>query len=146
MVKDLNHLIRVTGGRIFLPRRVIGEEMDVILNVEEIERITLVSDIEALAGVGAVDRPSKGPGVYPRTNFTQTVYIGIYISASQTGRMVIPRELEDGYLDLLSLAEEIEEKTGISVTQIDDFTGRYYIAQGSMFVGLIALITLLLGF
>lgn len=146
MSKDLNHLIRISAGRIFLPRSVTGEEMDVILNVEEIERITLVSDIEALAGIGAVDRPSKGPGVYPRTNFTQTVYIGIYINASQTGRVVIPRELEDGYLDLLSLSEEIEEKTGISINQIDDFTGRYYIAQGSLIVGIITLVTILFGF
>lgn len=120
--------------------------MDVILQIDEIERITLVSDIEALAGVGAVERPSRGPGVYPRTDLTQTVYIGLYINASQTGRIVIPREVEMGYLDLLSLSEEIEEKTGLNVYQLDDFTGRYYITQGTIIISLITVLALFFSF
>ena len=69
-----------------------------------------LSDIEAIAGVGATARPSLGPGVYPRSSMTQTVYVGLDIHASRTGRIVLPREVDQGYIDLLSLSEEIEEK------------------------------------
>ena len=111
MESDVTHKVRVTHGSIFIPAEFLKEEMDVILSVEEISRITLISDIEAIAGVGATARPSLGPGVYPRSSMTQTVYVGLDIHASRTGRIVLPREVDQGYIDLLSLSEEIEEKT-----------------------------------
>ena len=76
MTMDVTHKIRVTCGSIIIPADFLKEEMDVILSVEEIS-VTLISDIEAIAGVGATSRPSLGPGVYPRSKVTQTVYVGL---------------------------------------------------------------------
>ena len=112
VAEDVTHRVRVTHGSIIIPADFLKEEMDVMLGVEEIQRITLISDIEAIAGVGATARPSLGPGVYPRSSITQTVYVGLDIHTSKTGRIVLPREVDEGLLDLLSLSEEIEEKTG----------------------------------
>ena len=142
---DVTHKVRVTHGSIFIPAEFLKEEMDVILSVEEISRITLISDIEAIAGVGATARPSLGPGVYPRSSMTQTVYVGLDIHASRTGRIVLPREVDQGYIDLLSLSEEIEEKTGLSAHHLDDFSGRYYFTQGTLIISFAALLAILFG-
>tara|TARA_Y100000589_G_scaffold208207_1_gene196351 strand:- start:1470 stop:1913 length:444 start_codon:yes stop_codon:yes gene_type:complete len=142
---DVTHKVRVSSGSIFIPGDFLKEEMDIIIAVEEIQRITLISDIEAIAGVGAIKSPSLGPGVYPRSSMTQTVYIGLDIQANKTGRIVIPREVDHGYIDLLSLSEEIEEKTGLVTKHLDDFTGRYYFTQGTLIITVAALIAILFG-
>ena len=142
---DVTHKVRVTPGRIFIPSDFLNEEMDVILPVEEIQRMTLISDIEAIGGVGATARPSLGPGVYPRSALTQTVYVGLDIQSSETGRIVLPREVDQGYIDLLSLAEEIEEKTGLKTRHLDDFSGRYYFTQGTLIISFAALLAMLFG-
>ena len=43
---DVTHKVRVTSGSIFIPGDFLREEMDIIIAVEEIQRITLISDIE----------------------------------------------------------------------------------------------------
>ena len=143
---DVTHKVRVSSGSIFIPGDFLREEMDVVIMVEEIQRITLISDIEAIAGVGATKRPSLGPGVYPRSAMTQTVYIGLDIQANKTGRVVVPREVDHGYIDLLSLAEEIEEKTGLITQHLDDFTGRYYFTQGTLIITIAAIVGILFGY
>ena len=142
---DVTHKVRVTSGSIFIPGDFLREEMDIIIAVEEIQRITLISDIEAIAGVSAIKSPSLGPGVYPRSSMTQTVYIGLEIQANKTGRIVLPREVDQGYIDLLSLSEEIEEKTGFVTKHVDDFTGRYYFTQGTLIITVAALLAILFG-
>lgn len=145
MIEDVTNRVRVTCGSIIIPADFLKVEMDVILGVEEIQRITLISDIEAIAGVGATARPSLGPGVYPRSSITQTVYVGLDIHTSKTGRVVLPREVDEGLLDLLSLSEEIEEKTGLVVSHLDDFSGRYYFTQGTLIISFAAFLALIFG-
>ena len=145
MTMDVTHKIRVTCGSIIIPADFLKEEMDVILSVEEIQRVTLISDIEAIAGVGATSRPSLGPGVYPRSTVTQTVYVGLDFHASKTGRIVLTREVDEGLIDLLSLSEEIEEKTGLIVNHLDDFSGRYYFTQGTLIISFAALLAMIFG-
>ena len=145
MIEDVTNRVRVTCGSIIIPADFLKVEMDVILGVEEIQRITLISDIEAIAGVGATARPSLGPGVYPRSSITQTVYVGLDIHTSKTGRVVLPREVDEGLIDLLSLSEEIEEKTGLVVSHLDDFSGRYYFTQGTLIISFAALLAMIFG-
>ena len=145
MAEDVTNRVRVTCGSIIIPADFLKVEMDVILGVEEIQRITPISDIEAIAGVGATARPSLGPGVYPRSSITQTVYVGLDIHTSKTGRVVLPREVDEGLIDLLSLSEEIEEKTGLVVSHLDDFSGRYYFTQGTLVISFAALLAMIFG-
>ena len=81
--------IRITAGAVTIPADFGEQEYDLILAAGEIEVLILYSDTEALAGVDAHKNPSAGPGVYPRTRYTQTIYFALEIHSKGRGRVLI---------------------------------------------------------
>ena len=137
--------IKVFASSLLIPADVLGVEMDLIINVDDIRWIRLYSDIEPIAGVDAVHEPSSGPGVYPRTEYTQTVYFALEIMTGRNGKIFLNRLMDRGSLDCLLIAETIEDRMGIEFESIDDCSGRSYAATGTMVILIIAILGIVLG-
>ena len=138
-MRDLTREIRVTGGALCIPGELLGESMEIILAADDICTVRLYSDIEPTAGVDAVRTPSSGPGAYPRSDYTQTVYFALEIQTRDHGKLILPRNVKGGLIDCLCLAEQIEDRMGVAFEHRDDVIGRTYLAT-STFVILTALI------
>lgn len=128
MMQDCTGDIRVTAGALSIPGPMVGQKVEIVLASEDISKIFLYSDIEALAGVGALKSPSQGPGTYPKSQYTQVVYFALELHTRDHGKLILPRIVENGLIDCLCLAELIEDRMGITYELRDDFAGRSYFA------------------
>lgn len=142
-MQDLTKGIVVHPQLIQIPAWASGEELDLTVTVEEIRKVRLYSDIEAVAGYCATPKPSRGPGVYQRSEYTQNIYLALELHVDGQAKVLIPRLVEHGALDCLSLAEEIEEVMGIPFEHIDDYSGRTHASSGAMLVLVAAILGLL---
>lgn len=142
---DRTDEIRITAGAVSIPANFIENENALILASGDLEAMVLYSDTEAFAGVDAQRVPSIGPGVYPKTRYTQTIYFALEIHTKGRGRVILNRIVREGGIDCFKIAQRIKNRIGIDYDLRDDFSGRSYFASATFILLTATLLGLIFG-